>query len=66
MFKEWTTAKKMTMIEIQPGTPLRFGKIGEQKLEAVLASSGKDEVLATSTHYDDGIEHVVRASSVSL
>ena len=48
MFKEWKTAKKMTVTEIQPGAPVALGKIAGQDLAAAEPISGKVESLAAS------------------
>ena len=48
MFKEWNTAKKMTVTEIQPGARLAWGKIAEQTLDVNESLSGKLESMAAS------------------
>jgi hypothetical protein len=48
VFKEWNTAKRMTVIEIQPGAKLAFGRLAKQDLDAAKALSGKMESLSAS------------------
>jgi hypothetical protein len=48
VFKEWNSAKRMKVIEIQPGAKLAFGKIEKQEIVASMSASGKIEKLAAS------------------